>query len=103
MPINPSIILQQQSVADQRRQSQQITNTIRLSRQGGWLTMSSIPQAGDLASQVQTPQAQTQEFQARADQRNRDLADQNTIQEALKDPTIHFREAAHRGFLADRK
>lgn len=51
-------------------------------------SVSQLLQAKDLSSQIGLRQAQTQEFQAQADQRNRDLADQNTIQEALRDPAI---------------
>ena len=56
-------------------------------------TLGGIMQMRDMASQMALRNAQTQaaqqqaaNVQAEAQQRNRDLADQNTLQEAMKDP-----------------
>ena len=48
--------------------------------------LSQVLQAKDTLSQIGQRQALQQNIQAEADQRNRDLADQNTIQESMKDP-----------------
>lgn len=48
-------------------------------------------QQGEMAlrnAQLQQANAQTEDIHAQATQRNRDIADQNTIQEAMKDPTV---------------
>lgn len=50
--------------------------------------LSQLLQAKDLASQIQMRQAQAGDIDAQRQQRNRDLQDQNTIQELMKDPAV---------------
>ena len=59
--------------------------------QGPLTTLGQVLQTRDLAGRIQQQQAQTADIQAQADQRNRDLADQNTLQEAMRDPDTHAR------------
>ena len=51
-------------------------------------TIGQLMNIRDTASQVALRNSQQQEFQAQADQRKLDLADQNTIQEAMRDPAV---------------
>jgi len=65
-----------------------------------------LMQLRDVASQLQLRQAQIQQarqqaadIEAQAQQRNRDLADQNTVQQAMKDPAASAR--IHTGDFSD--
>lgn len=69
-------------------------------------TIGGLMQLRDSQSQIALRQAQTQQAQqqaqdtaAQAQQRNRDLADQNTIQQAMADPDINAR--VHTGDFSD--
>ncbi len=59
----------------------------------------SISQIGLRNAQTQAAQQQAQDTAAQAQQRNRDLADQNTIQQAMQDPAANAR--IHTGDYSD--
>jgi hypothetical protein len=69
-------------------------------------TVGSLMQMRDMASQIalrnaqtQTQQQQSQTIGAEAQQRQRDLADQNTVMEGMRDPTISAK--VHTGDFSD--
>jgi hypothetical protein len=61
--------------------------------------LTGLLQAKNLMQQQQLRQSEMQDIQAQADQRTRDIADQNTVQQAMKDPAINAK--IHTGDFSD--
>lgn len=57
--------------------------------QGPLQSIGQLLQTRDLGSQIALRRAQTQEYQAQADQKQRDLSDQNIVQQSMQDPAAN--------------